>query len=140
MRVQGSGPQQVSDVFDVGGPAPLAGATLGLAFFSTPDASIAGQSANPLVGAETTALPERDVTRRVLARAGVSDAETIEWLDGPRPIDPDAPALSMELLGTRTGMESFQGVVSGEDGPWRVGIHAGRITDDSHVIAAGVHR
>jgi phage tail-like protein len=140
MQVQGSGPQQIQSLLDAGDPAPLAGATFGLATLSTPEASVVGQSVNPLVGMDTVELFEHEITRRVLAQAGVSDVETTEWLDGPRLVESDGAAGPLQMLGTRTQMESLQGVVSGTDGPWRVGIHVARVTDDSHVIAAGVHR
>jgi phage tail-like protein len=139
LQVSGSGPGQVADLLDAGAPAPLAGATFGLGTVSTPDASIAGQSVNPLVGMDATALLDHEIARRVLARAGVTDADTVEWLDGPRSAGADA-SVSVQMLGTGTTVESYEGVVSGQDGPWAVGVHVARITDDSHVIAAGVHR
>jgi phage tail-like protein len=139
LQVSGSGPGQVADLLDAGRPAPLAGATFGLATFSTPDASIAGQSVNPLVGMETTALLEHETARQVLGQAGITDIETVEWLDGPRSTGTDA-STSVQMLGTGTTVESYEGVVSGQNGPWAVVVHVARITDDSHVIAAGAHR
>ncbi|WP_276257963.1 DUF6517 family protein [Haloglomus litoreum] len=139
LQVTGSGPGGVDDLLDAGAPAPLAGATFGLGTVSTPDASIAGQSVNPLVGMNATALLEHEVARRVLGRAGVTDAGSVEWLDGPRSAGADA-STSVQMLGTETTVESYEGVVSGQDGPWAVGVHLAPITDDSHVIAAGVHR
>jgi phage tail-like protein len=137
MEVVGSGPRRVGRLFDAGGPAPLAGATFGLATFSTPDAAVARQPVNPLVGMETATLLEHEVARRVMGQAGITDVDTVEWLDGPRA---SATTTSTRMLGTETTVESYQGVVSGAEGPWAIGAHVARITDDAHVIAVGVHR
>jgi hypothetical protein len=44
------------------------------------------------------------------------------------------------MLGTEAELESFGGAVTGEAGPWLVGVHVARVTDDDHVVAAGVQR
>jgi phage tail-like protein len=135
----GSGAGSVAALLDAGSPAPLAGATFGLATLSTPDASVAGQSANPLVGMETRELLQHEAARAALRRAGVTDADAVEWRVGPRQLG-GLDDRAMTLLGTETRLESFAGVVNGTDGPWLVGVHVGRMTDGNHVVAAGVHR
>jgi hypothetical protein len=127
-------------VFDAGVAAPLAGATFGLGVLSTPDADAAGQSANPLVGIETASLLERDAARRMLRRAGVTDADEVEWLAGPQAASGGESGEGTSMLGTTTDIEQFLGVVVGDTGPWGVGVHVARVTDDDHVIAAGVDR
>jgi hypothetical protein len=129
-------------VFDTGAAAPLAGATFGLGVLSTPDASIAGQSANPLVGIDTPSLLQRDEARRMLRQAGVTDAASVEWLAGPQAVsaDGDGEDGGASMLGTTTEIEQFVGVVNGETGPWGVRVHVARITEGDHVIAAGVDR
>jgi hypothetical protein len=131
-----------TDFFDAGRPAPLAGATFGMSILSTPNASVADQSANPLVDKSTKSLLQREETRQMLRRAGVSDADDVEWAQGPDPFyreGKDQDHVS-NLLGEETEIESFSGVVSGDVGPWGVAIHVARATPDDHVIAAGVQR
>jgi phage tail-like protein len=140
IQVDGTGVDSSDALLDAGRPAPLAGISYSLATLSTPDASVAGQSANPIVRMDTTELLQHDVAREVLRRAGVTDAESVEWLTAPRPTGGSSEAETSTLLGTETSLESFEGVVSGRNGPWLVGIHVARVTDRDHVVAAGVHR
>ncbi len=136
----GGGPGSVEALLDAGRPAPLAGATFGLATLSTPDASIGFRSVNPLVGMDTGELLQHEAAREGLRRAGISDADTVRWRVGPRPVEAATEDRTTNLLGTATAVESFEGVVSGDAGPWLVGVHVARVTDDDHVVAAGVHR
>ena len=130
------------ELFDAGRPAPLGGATFGMSVLSTPDASVAGQSVNPLVGVETEALLQREEARRMLKQAGVTDADEVAWLSGPKVAyrEGNDPDYVTELLGTETAIESFTGVVTGSEGPWWVGVHVARATPDDHVLTAGVQR
>ena len=146
------------DVFDTGAPAPLSGATFGMAVLSTPTAAVAGQSVNPLVGVGTRDLLQRDVARQMLERAGVSDASDLRWLAGPDSmtrtgVDDTEPLSGANtssatpqgesdptLLGTETTIESFEGIINGEVGPWGIGVHVARATPDDHVVVAGVQR
>jgi len=126
-------------VFDQGVMLPLAGQPYGLGALATPDASVAGQSANPLVGMDTAKLLQHDAAKRVLAETGLTDADTVEWLAGPEAADAQVPDRERpySILGTETDPEHFVGVVSGEDGPWLAVLIVSRITDDDHVIAVG---
>jgi hypothetical protein len=127
-------------LFDRGVMLPLAGQPYGLGVLATPDASVAGQSANPLVGMDTAELLQRDAAKRVLAQTGLTDADSVEWRAGPRkPTEYPAPDdwEEAELVGTGVTPEFFIGVVSGEDGLWGVLLTVARITDDDHVIAVG---
>lgn len=132
----------LSRVYDVGHPAPLMGVTFGMGVFATPDEEVAGQSISPLSGTDSLELIQRDEAKTLLERAGVTDADEVKWLEGPEPVevetdpgvtmfgeDPDPP-----------GLESFIGLVNGDAGPWRVGVHLVRSTVDDHVIVAGAHR
>lgn len=138
---------EASRLLDAGVAAPLDGASFGLDVLATPNASVAGQSANPMVGTETVELLHRPEARRMLRRAGVTDADEVEWLAGPRAFGDgegktfvSGGQVPTTFVGTETGLEHFVGVVSGNDGPWGVGVHVARVTDDDHVLAAGVHR
>jgi hypothetical protein len=128
------------EILDAGRPAPLGGATFGLSVLATPNASVAGQSANPLVGESTETMLRREAARRMLKRAGITDAEDVEWLSGPTTVSDVPDGTEFTLLGAEARLESFQGVVSGTDGPWRVVVHVARATPDDHVVAAGVQR
>lgn len=133
---------EVRMVFDAGAPAPLSGASFGLAVFTTPNAEVVGRSVNPLVELDTIDLLQDDRARQLLERTGVTDADAVEWLDGPEPVDvSNEPAV--RIFGSKPdppGLQSFSGTVTGQDGPWRVGIHVVRSTPDDHVIVAGAHR
>jgi phage tail-like protein len=139
LSVTESEPASVGPFFDAGVPAPLAGATFGLATLSTPTASVAGRSANPLNGMATTDLLESEAARRVLKRAGVKAAENVEWLVGPREVTGEFDELTASLLGEAASLRSFEGAVTGQDGPWDVGVHTARVTQADEVVAAGVH-
>jgi hypothetical protein len=126
-----------SDIYDGGVHLPLGGSTFGLGVLATPDASVGGQSANPLVDIETGVLLQRDAAKRVLARTGLTDAETVEWLAGPQPLElAGDEGWGNSFMGKETAIASFAGVVNGEDGPWGLVMYVARITDDDHVIAA----
>jgi len=128
-------------VFDAGTAAPLSGATFTMAVLSTPDASVAGQSANPLVGMDTETVLQQDQVQRLLGNAGVTDADEIEWLAGPRrvPVDDEG---DVSVLGTsaESGVQTFAAVLAGSDGPWRVVAHVVRVTTGDHVLVVGLQR
>lgn len=126
-------------VFDQGVAAPTGGATFGLAALATPDASVLGQSANPIVHMGTEELLQQEVTRRMLARTGVTDAEQVRWLAGPEEVAIGGRT-PFTLLGEETELQGFAGVVSGNDGPWAVLLQVARVTPDDHVITASVIR
>lgn len=127
------------DVYDRGVALPLGGGTFALGALATPNAQVGGQSANPLVGMGTEQLLQQRPTREVLAQAGLTDAEAVEWLAGPRAIS-SGGEVSTTLLGTETAVERFLGVVSSEDGPFGVSVKTARVTPDDHVVAASVLR
>ena len=130
------------DAFDQGVALPLSGEPFGLGVLATPTASVGGEQANPLVDMDTAQLLRREATRSTLGDSGLSDADRPEWLGGPtqfpEPGDYDG---SIDLLGTSTDLETFGGVLSGEDGPWAAVLFVARVTDGDHVVAmAGVTR
>lgn len=82
-----------AELFGAGCPAPLDGATFEVGVLSTPDSSVAGQSANPLVGMDTARLLQRGgEPRRMLGRTGVTDADDVAWLVGPDAVSVDGPS------------------------------------------------
>jgi hypothetical protein len=130
-----------ADLFDAGVAAPLSGATFTMSVLSTPDASVLGQSANPLVGLDTDALLEREETQRLLDRAGVTDADSVEWLAGPTRIEGGGGGGGrISLLGEASDIESFAAVISGAAGPWLLFAHVVRVTTEDHVVVLGLHR
>ncbi|MEF8772531.1 DUF6517 family protein, partial [Halodesulfurarchaeum sp.] len=141
-RLQMEGSETVSSetLFDAGAPAPLAGATFSLGTLSTPDVSVAGQSANPLGSMDTTELLQHDTARKIIVRAGLTDGVTAEWIDGPREVSGEYEPQTVTVLDTDSTLRSFVGVVSGTDGPWAVGVHVARVMAEDRVVVAGVHR
>lgn len=132
---------QPERLFDAGIAAPLSGATFTMTVLSTPDASVLGQSANPLVDMDTDAILERDETQQLLKRAGVTDADAVKWLAGPVQIDAGGSE-SVSVFGkeAESGIETYGAVVSGADGPWQIVAHVVRVTTEDHVLVVGVHR
>jgi hypothetical protein len=130
------------DAFDQGVALPLNGEPLGLGVLATPTASVGGEEANPLVDMDTAQFLRREATRSTLSDSGLSDADRPEWLGGPTPFpEPGVYDGSIDLLGTSTDLETFGGVLSGEDGPWAAVLFVARVTDGDHVVAvAGVTR
>lgn len=115
--------------------------TIGLAVLSTPTASVLGQSANPIVNMETSELLQHDATRRLLARAGMTDADEVEWLAVPQSIPWPSADNSLTLLGTETDLNLYVGVVAGVNDPWGVLLNVARVTKDGdHVITASTIR
>ncbi|MDZ7729815.1 MAG: DUF6517 family protein [Natrialbaceae archaeon] len=107
-----------------------------------PDAQVAGQSANPVVGMETAELLQHETARRVLGSAGGADTEGIEWRAGPERLDGEGGGLrplSVSLLGDEVELETFGGVVGEDRVTAAVTMHIARTTQDDHVIAAGVN-
>ena len=153
--LDGVGPLERETVLNAGTPASAAGATYGLGVLSTPAATVAGQSANPVTGMSSEELLASDHARGLLRQAGVTDANEVEWLAGPTPVaDAGGPEGYFDgsdspdgttILDEESALESFLGVVSGGDGPWGVGIHLARVEHGSDggtdvVVAASVHR
>jgi hypothetical protein len=132
----------VRAVFDAGSPAPLYGVTFGMGVLATPDEQVAGESVSPLSGTDTQELLQREEARTLLQRAGVTDAEDVQWLAGPErvAIEDDLEVTVFGESPDDRGLESFAGTVSGEEGPWRVGVHVVRTTPDDHLVVAGTHR
>lgn len=132
-------PRDARAVFDEGIPAPLRGATYGVGVLSTPTAALAGQSVNPVAGMGSRELLTSDQGRKLLQEADVTDADEIEWLQGPEKtarIDWETYA-PVTLLGSDVDPETFVGVVRGTDGPWGVVVTLAQSAEEDVVIAAG---
>jgi hypothetical protein len=134
-------PALPDETFLGGHPAPLGGVTAGVFVFSTPDPSLAGQSANPLVGESTLDLLQRPEARDLLSQTAVPDAENVEYREVPTPVD--AAGLGPEtatLLDDEVEIESFAAALSGDSHPVAVGVHIARTTGEEHVVAGAVQR
>lgn len=143
-------------LFENGRPAALGGAVFDLAVLSTPSASAAGVEANPIVSMDTETLLANDTTRKLLREAGISDADDVRWVEGPKRLSqdgylaldediadnvPESLTLSeASIIDETTTIETYAGVVSGRSGSWAVGIHIARATPDDHVMAIGMQR
>ncbi|WP_256295980.1 DUF6517 family protein [Haloarchaeobius salinus] len=157
-RATGNNPFTPEELLEVSNPAPSNGATYGVGVLSTPVAEVGGQSANPVatMGVAELLTGEHGSVMWSDAPTMWSDAPTaseIEWLAGPIPVSdvPDGTAFDADspdgttVLDREADLRSFLGVVSGEDGPWGVGVHVARVErehDDGTdvVVAAGTHR
>lgn len=134
-------PALPDETFLGGHPAPLGGVTAGVFVFSTPDVSLAGQSANPLVGESTLDLLQRPEARDLLSQTAVPDAESVEYREGPDPVG--AAELGPEtatLLDDEVEIESFAAALSGDSHPVAVCVHIARTTGEEHVVAGAVQR
>lgn len=130
-------------VFDAGYPSPLGGPSYGLGVLATPNAEVAGESVNPLARIEVGDLLTREMTGDLLARAGLTDADAVEWLRGPEKtgvVTEWMPQDTVSVLESDVGLESFAGVVGGAEGPWAVAVHAAKAPGDDVVVPAAVHR
>lgn len=129
------------EVFDAGYPTPIGGPTYGLGVIATPNAEIADESVNPLARMNSRDLLTSDRTEGVLADAGLTDADEVEWLRGPRQIPgQEWGDVAATVLGEEVGLELFGGVVSGKEGPWAAAVHVAKATDDDVVVPGAVHR
>ena len=140
-------------MFAVGVPAPTGGATFGLGVLSTPAAKIAGQSVNPVAGMSFEELLTSGQAFHLIGPNRLPKTDEVEWLTGPTPVAdvPDGTAFVADspdgttILDQEADLKSFLGVVSGEDGPWGVGVHVARVEHERDggidvVVAAGTHR
>lgn len=121
-------------------PAPLRGSTFGIGFFSTPAAEIEGESLNPISQLGLRNILRSPRARGMLRDAGATDADDVEWLQGPEEAL-DAAEEEIVFLGKKTELKTFTGLVSGDVGPWSVAVHVARVNVESDiVIGAGVQR
>jgi len=131
----------LKQVFEVGQPAPLGGQSFGLGVLATPAAKVAGQAVNPLAGLSFQDLLTSDQALPLLKKAGVTDAETLEWQRAPKPMSVDSGESTVTILGQETDLKSFEAFSPGKDGPWWVGLHMARVEHEGDiVIVAGAHR
>jgi|GEM_PF-1343638 len=136
-------------------PAPMGGQSYGFATLATPNASLAGQSGNPLTEMPFGELLRHDAAREMLRTAGATDAGSVEWIAGPTAVDlesesqggsesPPEPisnwADGHSILGQSAETATFVGVVSGEAHPWVTVVNLARVSPDDVVIAAGIQR
>lgn len=138
--------EQLGRAFDAsfGGPIP-GGATYGLGVLSTPNASVAGQSVNPLVQMPLDELVTGDAARELVGEVAFPGL-VYEWADGPTVVGdvPDGTEFDgAAVLGEDAETATLGGVAHGGPGPfpWFVLVNAARVTTgDSAVVAAGVQR
>lgn len=130
-----------SQLFDTGAMLPMGGTPFGLGVFATPTASIGGQEVSTLVGMDTKQLLSQEAIGRLLGQSGIVSVDSVEWLIEPSPTDFTLSQPGFELLGQDAELQSFTGVLSGEDGAWGVLLAVSRITDSDHIVAAsGISR
>lgn len=85
------------EIFDAGYPTPVGGPTYVLGVVATPNAEVGGTSVNPLARTSGAELLTSDLARSLLADAGLTDADEVEWLVGPT---------TLEASGTDDGANS----------------------------------
>ncbi|QLG49280.1 DUF6517 family protein [Natrinema halophilum] len=119
--------------------APTGGATYGIGVLSTPAAEVAGQSLNPIDGMDIETLLTSDEARGLLGEAGITDADEVEWLQGPEAVAVGGQS-PFTLLGEDADQGTFAGVVRGSNGPWGVVANLARVVADDLVVAVGVQR
>lgn len=108
---------------------------LTLAVLSTPAASVAGQTLNPLARLGLGDLLTNDAAESFLRSAGVGGSGQVDWERGPELLG----TTEGTLLGESVTVESHAGILSGESSNV-VYLHVARVqTGGSVVIAAGVH-
>jgi len=151
--VGGQSPFTIEDVFDVGVPSWTGGATYGIGVLSTPAAKVAGQSVNPVAGMSFEELLTGKRFGHLIGPNRLQKTDEGDWLAGPAPVAEITlgPSLdegmqdSTTILDDETELKSFLGVLSGEDGPWGVGVHMARVENEHDdgtdvVVTAAVHR
>jgi len=141
-----------AEVFDAGGPVPNGGASYGMGVLATPNAEFAGQSANPLTGISLKELLTHDMAQQMLANAGITEGESVEWRTEPVEIAdvpdgtefanvPDGTTFDdVAILDEGAETKTFAGVIGGLDHPWLVVVNLARAVPDDVVIAAGIQR
>jgi hypothetical protein len=153
VAVGGQSPFTIEDVFDVGVPTWTGGATYGTGVLSTPAAKVAGQSVNPVAGMSFEELLTGKRFGHLIGPNRLQKTDEGDWLAGPAPVAEITlgPSLdegmqdSTTILDDETELKSFLGVLSGEDGPWGVGVHMARVENEHDdgtdvVVTAAVHR
>lgn len=118
------------------GDATAARPNLGVV--STPEASVAGRSFNPLAGRSLPNLLTSEIGTSLLQRVGLDrlghPRDRIRWERGPT-FQADRNGI---CLGSDTTLESYAGIV-GSDPATVAFVHLTRVEADSVVIVAGVH-
>ncbi|MBV0925689.1 hypothetical protein KTS45_15910 [Halomicroarcula limicola] len=133
---EGGGPvayrAQSGSMADVNG-GELGGA-LSVGVLSTPAASVAGQSLNPLARLGLSDLLTNPGAESFLGSAGVGSGD-VNWERGPTRLATGETT----VLGEATALETYAGVLGGAE-PSVVYLHLARVENGkSVVVAAGVH-
>jgi hypothetical protein len=105
---------------------------------------------------DTKELLTDDTIGTLLRDVGISDADDVRWLEGPKRLSQDGYlALDDEIAANapesftpseptifdeKTTIETYAGVISGQEGSWAVGVHVARATPDDHILAIGMQR
>lgn len=109
-----------------------------LGVISTPEAVVVDRQFNPLVGLSLPNLLTSGAGVRFLRTVGVDrvghSRSRVRWTRGPTFLESRA----MRLLGTRTALESYAGILGGNP-PSVAFVHLARAEDDSVVIVAAMH-
>lgn len=116
------------------GASTLSGGQLSVGVLSTPAATVAGQSLNPLARLGLSDMLTSDQAESFLTAAGVGEGGSVDWQRGPTELS----TAESTLLDQDVTVETRAGVVSGET-PNVTYLHMARVeTDSSVVIAVGI--
>ncbi|WP_277542471.1 DUF6517 family protein [Haloarcula laminariae] len=112
----------------------LSGGQLSVGVLSTPAATIAGESLNPLARLGLADLLTSDQAESFLTAAGVGEGDGVDWQRGPTELS----TAEGTLLEQDVTVETHAGVISGET-PNATYLHMARVeNDNSVVIAVGI--
>lgn len=133
-----------NSVLESGLPAPTGGATYGLGVLSTPAAEIAGQSVNPVGRMEVEEVLTHERAQDFLGAVleETVNKQGVSWRSDPVASPPRGHPMAppdhnpLTVLGQEIERETFFGILSGDDGPWGVAIHLGRIQADGDIVIA----
>ena len=129
----GTATNETGSLDDVNGET-LSGGQLSVGVLSTPAATVAGQSLNPLARLGLADMLTSDQAESFLTDAGVSEGDSVEWERDPTELSTSEGT----LLDQDVTVETHAGVVSGET-PNATYLHMARVeTDSSVVIAVGL--
>lgn len=128
------------DLFDTGSSAPLPG-PYGLGALASPDASVGGESVNPIGRMDFMDILCSEQGKELLGQVGLTDTVGVHpWSHEPVEVTGEFDPLEPTVLDAETELRTFLGVVEGEDGHWGVGIHMARVEADDVVITGSVTR
>ena len=129
----GTATNQTGSLDDVSADT-LEGGQLSIGALSTPAATVAGQSLNPLSTLGLAKLLSSDQAKSFLTAAGVGDGDAVSWERGPEQLS----TAEGTMLDQDVTVETHAGIVGGET-PNATYLHMARVEHDNSVaIAVGI--